>query len=163
MINQVAVTMAFQIQGINPLNFYHLLILPDAQLKEKNACWKLVDASPGYPCRVSLVDAKAGERVLCLPYSHHNTSSFYRASGPIFIREHAEPAKLDTNEVPLMLRHRLLSIRAYNCEGLMETAEVAQGADLEGVLEKQFSLGSVEYIHIHNALPGCFNCAVYRA
>ena len=75
----------------------------------------------------------------------------------------AQMAKLDVNEVPEMLRHRLLSVRAYNSGKLMIGAEVVQGKELESAIDRQFQNRDVEYIHIHNANPGCFNCSVYRA
>ena len=77
----------------------------------------LADAEPGFPCRVSLEDAKVGETVLLLPYTHHDVGSPYRASGPVFVRRHAAEARLGPGEVPQMLRHRLLSVRAYDAVG----------------------------------------------
>jgi len=72
-------------------------------------------------------------------------------------------AILDINEVPEMLRHRLLSIRAYSSGHLMTGAEVVQGKELESAIDRQFQNMNVEYIHIHNANPGCFSCSVFRA
>ena len=144
-------------------NFDELMLKGDDELKASHATWLNVDAEPGYPCRVSLSDAKIGERVLALSFCHHNVNSPYRASGPIFVREKAQMAKLDINEVPEMLRHRLLSVRAYNSGKLMIGAEVVQGKELESVIDRQFQNRDVEYIHIHNANPGCFNCSVHRA
>jgi len=52
------------------------------ELKLLDAAWITVDTEPGYPCRVSLSDAKVGERVLAVSFSHYNVNSPYRASGP---------------------------------------------------------------------------------
>lgn len=131
-------------------------------LADRNAKWIRVDAHPGYPCRVSLKDAKIGERVLAVSFTHHNVSSPYRASGPIFIREKAEMATLEMNEVPEILKDRLLSVRAYDSEHMMVGAEIVAGRDLPAGISRQFESGGVEYIHIHNANPGCFNCVAYR-
>ena len=46
---------------------------------------------------------------------------------------------------------------------MMVTAEVAQGTALEEVLERMLADGGVDYLHVHNAKPGCFNCRVERA
>jgi hypothetical protein len=124
--------------------------------------WLDVDSEPGFPCRVSLTDARVGERVLALTFEHHAVDSPYRSSGPIFVREHASTVEPAKNEIPTMLRHRLLSIRAYDSAHMMIDAQVNQGDELERVIENQFKNSAVEYIHIHNANPGCFDCAVYR-
>ena len=44
------------------------------------------DQPVGFPCRVSLEDAPVGEEVLLLPFTHQDSRSPYRASGPIFVR-----------------------------------------------------------------------------
>jgi len=156
-------TIKFLIKALTKDNFHELMLKEDEELKVSHAVWLTVDADPGYPCRVSLSDAKIGERVLALSFCHHNVDSPYRASGPIFVREKAQMAKLDINEVPEMLRHRLLSVRSYNSGNLMVGAEVVHGKELKSAIDRQFQNSDVEYIHIHNANPGCFNCSVYRA
>lgn len=156
-------TVNFQIKGLSKHEFDGFTSLNDKALASQSAQWILVDKSPGYPCRVSLTDAKVGERVLALPYLHHDVASPYRASGPIFVAEQAITAKLAINEIPDMLRHRLLSVRAYNATAIMIGAEVIPGVELELAIERFFQQSDVEYIHIHNAKPGCFNCSVHRA
>lgn len=153
----------FIITGINKEQFSSLINDESNDSIIKNTKWLTADSKPGYPCRVSLVDAEVGEKVLALSFVYHDVKSPYKASGPIFVRENAENTTLKVNEVPTMLRHRLLSIRAYNSEEMMIEADVTQGIELESVIEKQFQNKDVIYIHIHNANPGCFNCAVHRA
>ena len=137
--------------------------LSERELKRVNARWIDVDECPGYPCRVSLEDAKVGERVLAFTFTHHDVNSPYKSSGPIFIRENAKQAIPLINEIPLMLRHRQMSLRGYSAEGMMIEAEVAEGMELEECIVKIFKNPETEYIHIHNAKPGCFNCCVVRA
>jgi hypothetical protein len=79
------------------------------------------------------------------------------------VREHAHTAKLEVNEVPAMIRRRLLSIRAYDRNGMMVGAEVADGSVLEAQIQRFFLDTQVESLHLHNARPGCFNCRVLRA
>ena len=128
-----------------------------------NAKWIEVDASPGYPCRVSLEDAKMGERVLAGTFMHHQVDTPYQSSGPIFVRENAVTATIEVNEVPAMLRNRLLSIRGYHSTGIMLEADVVEGVILEEHIVRFFQKTEIEYIHIHNAKPGCFVCSVVRA
>lgn len=122
----------------------------------------IVDEKPGYPCRVSLADAEVGETVLLVPFTHHDVSSPYRASGPIFVREGATTANPRAGEIPTMFRHRLLSIRGYDADAMMVSAEVVDGTDLEDNIRRLFADETVEYLHIHNARPGCYNCRVVR-
>lgn len=56
-----------------------------------------------------------------------------------------------------------MSVRAYDDRHFMIGAEVTAGANLEAVINKQLSEKAVQYIHVHNANPGCFNCVVHRA
>jgi len=156
-------TIDFLIKALPSDIFHEIMFKNNEELELDGAAWITVDAEPGYPCRVSLSDAKIGERVLVLSFCHHNVNSPYRASGPIFVREKAKTVNLTINEVPKNLRQRLLSIRAYNSKNLMIEAEVVQGTDLESSVDRQFQNNEVEYIHIHHANPGCFSCSVHRA
>ena len=123
----------------------------------------MVDSFPGYPCRVSLEDARVGERVLLLCYPYHEVNSPYRAAGPIFIREHAIMAEPLINHIPAMLKVRPQSVRAYDQSGHMLAAEVVVGEDLKPAIIRQLENPHIQYLHLHNAGPGCFNCTVMRA
>jgi hypothetical protein len=135
----------------------------DAELRAVGARRVVVDAKPGYPCRVTLADAGVGEIVLLVSFTHHDVSSPYRASGPIFVRRNAATAKPAVDEIPEMFRHRLLSVRGYDEEAMMIAAEVVDGSELRDTIRRFFASASVSYLHIHNARPGCYNCRVVRA
>jgi hypothetical protein len=156
-------TDSFQFMAVPSGNFARLMQQTDAQLQAAGARRMIADAKPGYPCRVSLVDAEIGETVLLIPYLHHDVSSPYRASGPIFVRSGAATAHPAAGEVPAMLGHRLLSVRAYDRMAMMVGAEVVQGAGLETAIRGLFADERVIYLHVHNAGPGCYNCRVVRA
>ncbi|RDH41350.1 DUF1203 domain-containing protein [Zooshikella ganghwensis] len=148
---------------ILPLDSSLFNSLSHSELEAANAKWLEVDICPGYPCRVSLEDAKVGERVLLLSYTHHKATTPYQSSGPIFVRENAITAETKVNEIPYMLRHRLLSVRGYSNDGTMLEADVTEGDELEKHINGIFQNADVDYIQIHNAKPGCFNCTVVRA
>lgn len=152
----------FQITALPIEKFSSLLKQSDADLRAIGARRMVADKKPGFPCRVSLVDAEPGEEVLLLPFTHHDVTSPYRAGGPIFVRVKAQTVKLEVNEVPAMIRSRLLSIRGYDSAGMMLISNVVDGSELEEHLGRFFSDPGVEYIHIHNARPGCYNCRVDR-
>jgi hypothetical protein len=112
---------------------------------------------------VSLVDAAPGEPVLLVPFTHHDAESPYRASGPIFVREDACQASPGVDEVPELLRLRLLSVRAYDANALMVGADVVDGRELEAVIGRLFGDAQVTHLHVHFARPGCFACRIDRA
>ena len=153
----------FQIIPLPKEGFGSLLTQSDKELRTIGACRMIADKKPGFPCRVSLVDAEPGEEVLLIPFTHHDVTSPYRASGPIFVRVNAQTVKLAVDELPAMLRHRLLSIRAYDESARMVGADVIEGSELEKHIWRFFGERRVEYLHLHNARPGCYNCRVERA
>jgi hypothetical protein len=156
-------TTPFQIFALERERVSHLLSANAGDLAASGGRWVVVDATPGYPCRVSLEDAEVGERALLIPFVHHDVDSPYRASGPIYVRENASTRRLAVNEVPRMLERRQLSIRAYSKAAMMVAAQVVNGLDLRDVIPQLLEPPEVEYLHVHNAGPGCFNCAVRAA
>lgn len=122
-----------------------------------------VDSHPGFPCRVSLMDAPISESVILTSFRHHDVVSPYQSAGPIFVRENAQTAEPKVNEIPVMFNHRLLSVRAYDDAAMMKNARVVEGKALEETIRDFFTSESISYLHIHNAGPGCFNCVVRRA
>lgn len=153
----------FQIVAQPFESFAHLFLLTDEALAAQGARRTTVDHSPGYPCRVSLEDAEVGEQVILTPFRHHDVDSPYQAAGPVFVRASAQTTKVEINDVPLMLKHRLLSVRAYDKRAMMTGATVVEGEQLAQTIYTFFDNEEIAYLHIHNAGPGCFNCLVNRA
>lgn len=154
--------MNFKIKSLDDNEFSVLFRWGDLELEKMGAIRMTVDKFPGFPCRVSLEDAEIGEEVILLPYQHHRTNSPYQASGPIFVRRIAKTSSLGNNEIPKMLNHRLLSLRGYDKNGIMQEATVTEGNSLKEQIIKIFENEEINYIHIHNARPGCYNCVVER-
>jgi len=154
---------SFQLVALDAGEFARLFEQTDAELAAVGARRMVVSAKPGYPCRITLADAEVGETVLLLPYLHHDVTSPYRASGPIYVRQGGVTATPAVGEIPVMFRHRLLSLRAYDATGMMLGADVVQGTELGDAIGRLFKDERVRYLHIHNAKPGCFNCRVERA
>lgn len=153
----------FQLVALDATQFTPLFEKNDKDLEALGARRMTVNEKPGTPCRVSLVDAEIGEEVILIPHTHHATTSPYQASGPIFVRKSVATANLGINEIPLMLHHRLLSLRGYDTNAMMIEADVVEGRVLADSISHIFKNASVAYIHIHNARPGCYNCLVKRA
>ena len=73
-----------------------------------------------------------------------------------------EQAPYDPADIPAMLEKRLLSLRAYDSRGMLVESDVVEGNDLRAAIERAFAHAEVAYLHVHNARPGCFNCAIER-
>lgn len=153
----------FRLVGIDHAQFEPLFELSDAELKALNAERCFATESPGYPCRVSLEDAREGEELLLLPYLHQAADSPYRASGPIFVRRGVEQRILAPGEVPAYVTRRLMSVRGYDASHAIVEASVCEGSRAAEAIAQQFRDERVAYIHLHNANRGCFSCRVVRA
>jgi hypothetical protein len=153
----------FRLVALNKSLFEPLFRLNDEELSKRGMRRMTADEFPGYPCRVSLADAAVGEEVILLPYEHHAVDSPYRSGGPVFVRKAAETAWPAVNDIPKMFEHRLLSLRGYDLQGMMLRAEVFQGNELRQRILDFFGDAAIEYLHVHNAKPGCYNCLVRRA
>ncbi|MEM8749310.1 MAG: DUF1203 domain-containing protein [Pseudomonadota bacterium] len=152
----------FQIHGLEAEPFQHLFQLSDEALKAQNACRRVVDESPGTPCRVSLEDARLGEEVILVNFEHLPVSSPYQSRHAIYVRRNVEQATLDRNEVPQLLRHRLIAVRAFDSDDMMAHAETVAGTDLEPVMQRFLADEAVQYLHLHYANAGCFAARVTR-
>ena len=154
---------SFRLVGLAAENFEPFFAMSDAELAALGARRVIADAPTGFPCRVSLEDAAAGDELLLLPFEHLSTGSPYRASGPVFVRRGARRAVLPAGVIPPYVTRRLMSVRAYDADDLMVDADVCEGANVREVLERFVADESVAFIHLHNAKRGCFSCRVERA
>ena len=154
--------MDYIVSGLPIEPFRTLFGLDDEVLRAHGAVRQVAEASHGYPCRVSLQDAEPGETLLLLHWRHHDVDTPYRASGPIYVREAAQATARVRNAIPPQQQRRLLSVRAYDREGWMHQAEVVEGAALEPLIERYFDDTRIDYLHVHNARPGCYACRIDR-
>jgi hypothetical protein len=154
--------MAFRVSGLSPEPFRHLYGLSDQELAQRGVKRCIADKQPGFPDRIEMLDASAGETLLLVNHVCQPAATPYRASHAIFVREGAENAYDRVDEVPEVMRVRLLSLRAYDAEGMMLDADVVDGKDVESVIIRLFSLPQVAYIHAHNAKRGCYSGRIER-
>lgn len=155
--------MGFQIQSLAAENFEHLFALTDAELAQQQACKMVVTENPGAPCRVSLVDAEVGETVILTHFTHQPADTPYHASHAVYVREGVSARTIAENEVPKVLRSRLISIRSFDEDHMMVGGDVAPGEDLAAALTAAFENDAVSYIHLHFAQRGCFAASVSRS
>jgi hypothetical protein len=153
--------MNFRISGLAAEPFEHYFTMDDTDLAQAGGVRRVANSKPGFPCRVSLTDAEIGDEVLLINFEHLPTDSPYRSSHAIYIRrnEHRFDA---IDEIPAMLRTRLLSVRAFDEAGMMVGADVTDGCAIENAIAAQFDNPNARYLHIHFAKPGCFAARVDR-
>lgn len=154
--------MPFQISALPAEQFQHLFALDDAALAAQGVERVVVDSHPDYPCRVSLADIPVGKPALLLNYEHQPAHSPYRSRHAIFVQEHATQARPRPGDVPDQLRRRLLSIRAFNADGMIIDGDVVDGADFEQPVQAMFAISETSYLHVHNAKYGCYAARVDR-
>ncbi len=155
--------MDFQITGLPAPLFAPLFTLSDAELARRRIVRRTADRVPGFPCRVSLLDARVGETVLLLSFEHLPVAGPYRSRHAIFVREGAIQAHLAVNEVPEVLQSRLLSVRAFDAAGMMVGADVVQGGELAPAIACMLDIDAARFLHVHYAKPGCYAARVDRA
>lgn len=155
--------MAFRVTGLSPEPFRPLFGLPDAELAARGIRRYVVDRKPGFPDRIEMRDAEPGESVLLLNHVCQPADTPYRASHAIFVREGATRAYDAVGEIPEVMRLRLLSLRAFDADGMMVDADVAEGDGVEALVERLLANPDVAYIHVHNAKRGCYSGRIDRA
>jgi hypothetical protein len=155
--------MAFRITGLSPEPFRHLYGLSDQELAHRGVKRYIADKQPGFPDRIEMRDASVGEKLLLLNHVCQPAETPYRATHAIFVREGAENTYDRVDQVPEVMRTRLLSLRAYDAEGMMLDADVVDGKDIESAIARFFTFPGVAYIHAHNAKRGCYSGRIDRA
>ena len=98
-----------------------------------------------------------------LNYTHQPADSPYRASHAIFVLESAKERYDRIDEVPPALRCRTLSMRAFNSQGFIVTADLVEGRQAEGLIQQLLANPEVDYIQAHFAKYGCYAARIERA
>jgi uncharacterized protein DUF1203 len=119
------------------------------------------DSPRGFPCRHCLRWARPGERMILFPFAAIAPGRPYSESGPIFL--HAEPCEryAKTNEYPPEFREGR-AVRAYNGRCGLITAEVANGAGPEAVIERFLQQPETAFVHVRSASHGCYTMEIER-
>ena len=154
---------SFQLVALSPDRFAPLFALSPEALHARGALRVTATSSPGFPCRISLLDAEPGDELLLLPFEHQSADTPYRSSGPIYVRRGVAQSTLGIGEIPESVSRRQISLRAYDRAHMMIAADVCAGSDVATEIERRFGNPLVGYIHLHNAQRGCFSCSVQRA
>jgi hypothetical protein len=154
--------MSYAVTSLPAEPFALLFRMNDEVLAARGARRVVADAPLGFPCRVSLDDARPGETLILVNYEHQPAPTPFRASHAIFVREGVQPVST-IDEMPPALRRRLLSLRAFDASGMMLAADVTEGAAAEALIERLFEDSEIAYLHAHYAKWGCYAARIDRA
>jgi hypothetical protein len=156
--------MSFVITGLPVDQFRPLFGLADAELAERGVLRRTADADHGFPCRLTLADAKTGDTLLLMNYEHQPADTPFRSRHAIFVNEAAtETARYVDQVAPVLVAREWISLRAFDPAGMMVDAEVAPGADLSPAIERLLGRPEVAYLHAHYAGMGCYAARIDRA
>lgn len=155
--------MAFRIQGIHPSIFADLIGLTNEELEARGAKRYRVTNKPGFPDRVEVRDLEVGETALLLNFEHQPADTAYRSRHAIFVGEQSHQCLDMVDDLPAAIRSRPISLRAFNSIGEMIDADLADGVDLQPVINRFFERSDVSYLHAHYAKRGCFAAKIVRA
>jgi hypothetical protein len=152
----------FQVRGLEPTLFEPYFALSDQALAAEGARRMWADSTDAYPCRVSLRRVGEGEELLLLNYTHQPApASPYRASGPIFVSRSEQAVYWE--ELPPMMRDRLLALKAYDADAFIVDAEVAEGPQIPELIKRFLDQPEIIHIDAHFARRGCFAARIERA
>lgn len=154
--------MTYAMSGLPAEPFAHLFAMNDDALAQIGALRVVADADRGFPCRVKLADAKAGERLILFNYVSHDVAGPFRTAYAIYVSEAAEAPASFVDEVPANLVDRSLSLRAFGADGLIVTAALAAPGEADTVIRLLFADTRVAYIMAHFAAHGCFAAKIER-
>ena len=134
--------MGFRITGLSPDPFRNLFGLTDDQLAALGAQRMIADNHPGYPDRVTLRDAEAGQSLILVNYEHQPAETPYRSRHAIFVLEGAQTA--------------------FDGRDMMVDAALAAGPELVDAIDRMLAGPQVAYVQAHYATRGCYAARITR-
>jgi hypothetical protein len=154
--------MTYRITGLERKEFEHFFAMDAAELATHNAVRVTATADKGFPCRVSLNDAKAGEDLILLNYVSHDVATPYRSAYAIYVRENAEDIVAMVDSIPPVFEGRPIALRAFGADGMLRDAALALPGEANDKIHALFANPEIAYLHAHNAAHGCFSARVDR-
>ena len=153
--------MTYRIAGLDPAFFAPLWALDDDALAKRGARRLTADTDRGFPCRISLEDARAGDTLLLVHHVHHDVEGPYRSAFAIFVREGAERAVYG-DECPPCFAGRTLSLRGFDRDEALADARLAPPGEADRAIRRLLADPRIAYINAHNAAAGCFAARIER-
>jgi hypothetical protein len=153
--------MTYRITGLSTEPFAPLFALDDAALAARNARRVIASASRGFPCRVSLEDAREGDELILLHHTSHDVATPYRSAYAIYVRAGVEPSEY-IDATPPVFAGRPLGLRGFDAEGNLRDARLALPGEADAGIRDLLANPVIAYIDAHNAAHGCFSARVER-
>jgi hypothetical protein len=153
--------MTYSITGLSAEPFAPLFAMSDAELAAHGARRVTADADRGFPCRISLEDARAGEELILVHHVSHDVETPYRNAYAIYVRQGVAAATW-RDALPPVFAGRSLTLRAFDGEGMLRTARLVGPDEIDGAIRDLFADPATAYIHAHNAAYGCFAARIER-
>jgi hypothetical protein len=154
--------MTYRIEGLAPGQFRSLRSLSDLELAGRRAMRLIADSAAGYPCRISLEDAREGEKLFLLNFVSHDVATPFRTSYAIYVGEAADEAAIFEDEVPPILARRTLGLRGFDGRGMLRAARLATPGEADAGIRALLESPEIASIHAHNAAHGCFLARIER-
>lgn len=154
--------MTYRIQGLSRMSFAPLFAMDDEALAARNAMRVRAESDTGYPCRVSLEDARRGESLILLNHISHDVPTPFRTSYAIFVREDAMEAPCYEDRLPPILECRTLGLRGFDASGMLRGGSLAQPGDADEAIRALLERSEIASIHAHSAAYGCFLASIER-
>jgi len=154
--------MTYRITGLAPEPFVDLFDLSDEALAARGARRVIATADRGFPCRVSLQDAHAGDELILLHHVSHDVATPYRSAYAIYVRKGAAQAQQFVDTQPPVFSGRPLALRGFGGDGMLKDARLAPPDEAEPAILELFANPAIAYIDAHNAAHGCFAARIER-
>ena len=155
--------MTYRITGLDPKSFAHLVGRTDEELAAHNAVRITAESERGFPCRISLEDARAGESLILLHHTSHDVATPYRSAYAIYVRETVGEPAIYEDCTPPVFEGRPLGLRAFDKDGMLRNALLALPGEADAKIRSLLDDPTIAYIHAHNAAHGCFAAKVELA
>lgn len=155
--------MTYRIVGLDPEPFAPLWTMDDAELARRGARRLIAEADRGFPCRITLEDARAGEPLLLMHHVHNDVPGPYRSAFAIFVRQGAGAAAVHEDECPPCFAGRTLSLRGFDKEGSLAVARLSPPGEADAAIRALLADRRIFYINAHNAAAGCFAARIERS
>lgn len=153
--------MTYMIEGLASDQFAPLFALNDTELAAINARRMTATSDRGFPCRISLDDAKAGEEVILLHHVSHDVDTPFRSAYAIYVRAGVDAATY-RDALPPAFAGRTMAFRGFDAAGMLVAAQLAPGEAGDDVIRALFANPSIAYIHAQYATNGCFAARIER-
>ncbi len=155
-------SVTYRICGLDPHQFAPLRSLNDDELAKRRSIRVRADSDRGFPCRISLEDARAGESLILTHHVSHDVATPYRTAYAVYVRENATRSAEFIDCLPPVFEGRPLSLRGFDADGMLKAARLAEIDSTEAEILTLLGDDRIAYIDAHNAVYGCFAARIER-